>query len=65
VPFTYLFDDKERFLFFAFKIPTKQDVTFNLIGPANQLDLLVVNKQKPEKEDVEKADWATDGYVHF
>lgn len=65
MPFTYLFDDKERSLQFHFEVPNKQDVTFNLIGPANQLDMLVINKEKPEKGDEDKADWANDGFVRF
>ena len=48
VPFTYLFDDSEKTLFFYFKLADKQDVSFNLIGPANQLDLLVSNQEKAD-----------------
>jgi hypothetical protein len=47
VPFTYLFDKEEKELTFQFKAPSKQDVSFNLIGPANQLSMLVLNKEKP------------------
>lgn len=65
VPFAYLFDDQERSLMFAFKLGKRQDVSFNLIGPANQLDLLVVNKEKPERGDEERAEWAADGFVRF
>jgi hypothetical protein len=50
---------------FNFTLSTKQDVSFNLIGPANQLDLLVINKEKPQKGDEENADWATDGFIKF
>jgi hypothetical protein len=65
VPFTYLFDNEEKSLLFQFKVPTKQDVSFNLIGPANQLNLLAINKEKPEKGDEQNADWATDGFIRF
>jgi hypothetical protein len=44
VPFAYLFDNEESKMVFSFTLPTKQDVTFNLVGPTNQLDLLVINK---------------------
>lgn len=65
VPFAYLFDNEEKYIMFEFKAPSKQDVSFNLIAPANQLNLLVLNKEKPEKGDEENADWATDGFIKF
>jgi hypothetical protein len=65
IPFTYLFDDSEKTLNFYFKLADKQDVSFNLIGPANQLDLLVSNQEKADKESIKEVDWATDGFIKF
>lgn len=43
-PFVYLMDDNENELIFAFKLDKKEDVSFNLIAPLNQLTLEVFNK---------------------
>ena len=65
VPFAYLFDDQETSLTFKFKVPKKEDVSFNLIAPNNQLNLLVLNQEDPKKSEIDKADWASDGYIKF
>ena len=36
-----------------------------MIGPANQLDLLVSNQEKADKESIKDVDWATDGFIKF
>lgn len=63
MPFAYLFDNEESRLLFSFTLPSKQDVTFNLVGPTNQLDLLVLNKEKPAEGDEESSNWANDGFI--
>lgn len=65
MPFTYLMDDKENFLFFTFRLDNKQDVSFNLIAPVNELVLNVVNKQKVTKQDQDSAEVSSDGYIKF
>jgi hypothetical protein len=55
VPFTYLMDDKENFLIFYFNLSKKEDISFNLIAPVNELNLLAINKEKPTKEDEKNA----------
>lgn len=55
-PFAYLFDDKESSLVFEFNMPEKEDVSFNLIGPVNELNLLVINEDAPAKD--QKKDWS-------
>lgn len=52
-------------MLFSFTLPSKQDVTFNLVGPTNQLDLLVLNKEKPATGDEENSNWANDGFIKF
>lgn len=56
-PFSYLFDDKENSLVFEFNMPEKEDVSFNLIGPVNELNLMVINEDGPAKD--QKKDWST------
>jgi hypothetical protein len=48
-PFAYLFDDTEESLSFTFKLKEKEDVSFNLVGPVNELTLSVLNKDTPYK----------------
>jgi hypothetical protein len=46
----------------------KEDVSFNLIGPVNELNLLVLNEDVPAKD--QNKDWSTaqlssDGFIKF
>lgn len=62
-------DDNENELTFSFKLNRKQDVSFNLIAPLNELTLAVFNKDKLGKEDSTKesteAEISMDGYVSY
>lgn len=62
-PFTYLFDDAEKELFFKFKLETKQDAHFNLIGPVDELTLSVFNRL--EVDEASEGEVSTDGYITF
>jgi hypothetical protein len=67
-PFTYLFDDKEKSLTFEYKMDKKEDVSFNLVGPTNELNLYVLNEKKPaatEKKDWKEAELSSDGFIKF
>ena len=39
-------DDNENSLLFSFKLEQKEDVSFNLIAPLNEMTLTVFNKEK-------------------
>lgn len=46
----------------------KRDVSFNLIGPANELNLVVLDEEKPaetEKKDWSSAQISADGFIQF
>ena len=67
-PFTYLFDNEESSLIFEYKMKEKEDVSFNLVGPLNELNLYVLNEDKSDKE--EEPDWNSaeldsDGFIKY
>jgi len=45
IPFTYVLTENDKQMLFFFKLKQKEDVSFNLIAPVNELDLFVVNKE--------------------
>ncbi len=48
---------------FKFKLKTKQDVHFNLIGPVDELTLSVYNHD--EIDENTEGEISTDGYITF
>lgn len=60
-PFSYLMDDRENSVLFKFKLPAKEDVSFNLIAPLNDLLLIVANGKDAPNGDEDGA--STDGYI--
>lgn len=46
-------------------LPKAEDVSFNLIGPTNELILRVLNKEKPQEEDIGIALVSSDGYIRI
>lgn len=56
-------DDREKKIYFKFKIPQKTGVSFNLISPINDL-MLVVNNGK-EKPNGDEHTASSDGYISF
>jgi|JI9StandDraft_2_1071091.scaffolds.fasta_scaffold161726_2 hypothetical protein len=64
-PFTYLFDDGEKEMKFEFKLKEKEDVNFNLIGPVNELNLVVMNDERWTDDNRGEGEASTEGYLSF
>lgn len=50
-------------MIFKFRLKTKQDVHFNLIGPVDELSLTVFNRA--EVDESSEGEISTDGYITF
>jgi hypothetical protein len=54
VPFTYLMDHNEEDVVFKFNLDQKEDLTFSLVAPLNELELYVFQGGKLPKNYVDK-----------
>ena len=63
-PFSYSFDSMENELSFLFKNPKKETVSVNLIGPLNELVLLVSNTEESLSEEKNQLS-STEGFLMF
>jgi len=48
-----------------FRLKDKQDVSFNLIGPTNELVLTVYNIDKPTKDSKNDGMVSSDGFIKY
>ncbi len=54
VPFAYLMDDNEESVAFKFNLDEKEDLTFSLVAPLNELEMYVFQQAKLPKNYVDK-----------
>jgi hypothetical protein len=50
---------------FEFKLKEKEDVNFNLIGPVNELNLVVMNDERWTDDNRGEGEASTEGYLSF